>query len=448
MPYGLLPTGFQPKTMQVIIEEVNALFHAEYGTSFDMSNRTPQGHIVGIMAEREALLWEILEAIVSSTDPDAAFGVYLDSLLALSGTIRRSATRSTAMLTLTGDAATAVPQGTQFSNRVTGERFATDISATLYSVPARATMTAYSLGDRVTNTGSVYIAIVAGTSSIGVGYLGKTPSNIDGPFLRWRYLGEGAAVADVPATSLNTGEIVGISGDITVIENPISGLDGVINITDADLGTTLETDGEARLRRESILTTSGSATIDALRSDLLEVPGVTRVTIFQNTSDYVNSDGLPGHSIEALIQGGDNQDIFDALLANVAAGIGTFGGIPGTATDELGNVFAMAFSRPTPIVIYVEVTLEYDADEYPADGDAQVKAAIVTYGDRQDTGKNVVSSAIKAQCFKIPGVLDVSIAYIGLSPAPTSDTTIQISLRELAIYDTSRISVTSSPGTP
>jgi hypothetical protein len=77
-----------------------------------------------------------------------------------------------------------------------------------------------------------------------------------------------------------------------------------------------------------------------------------------------------------------------------------------------------------------------------------VEAAIVAYGDAQATGKNAVSSSLVAQCFTVPGVLEVTSLFIGLAPAPVSTATIPISLRELAVYDTSRITVSTSDGVP
>jgi len=445
--YGLLSTGFVPKTATIIRAEINALFHAKYGSSFDMSDLQPQGWIVGVMSEREALLWELLDAIVSSRDPDAAFGTYFDTILALSGALRTAAKSSTVTLTLTGTAATSVPALSQVSNQVTSERFDTSAIAVLVATATWGGSTAYVLNDRVTNGGNVYLCITAGTSAASGGPTTELASISDGT-VDWRFLGNGTADVDVAATSTNTGEVIGASGDLNVIETPLSGWDSVINILDATLGAAVELDAAARLRRESILATGGTTPVDALRADLLTVTGVTSVRIFENNTDTVDADGVPAHSIEALIQGGADQDIWDKLLASGPAGYNTYGTESGTAADALLNDHTMAFSRPTVIPIYVSVTLEYDAALYPSDGDDQVAAQIVVFGDAQASGKNVVSSAMKAQAHAITGVLEASVANIGLSASPTLETTLQIGTRELATFDTSRIVITSAAGTP
>lgn len=445
--YGLLSTGFVPKTIEIIRAEVNALFYARYGNSFDMSDLTPQGWIVGIMSEREALIWEILEAIVSSRDPDAAFGVYLDTLLSLSGTLRVAAKASTVTLTATGTDATTIPALSQASNQVTLERFDTTDAAELAELTAWAISTAYVLGDRRSNGGNSYLCTTAGTSAGSGGPTTEVLAITDGTVV-WRFLGNGTAAVDIPATSSNTGVILGASGDLNVIETPVSGWDSVINVLDATPGATVELDGPARLRRETVLATGGSTPLDSLRADLLGVTGVTSVKIFENKTDSVDGDGVPPHSIEALIQGGANQDIWNMLLSNGPAGYNTYGTITGTADDALSVSHDMAFSRPTETNVYVSITLEYDVALYPADGDAQVTAQVVLFGDAQSAGKNVVSSAMKAQAHAITGVLEASIANIGLSVTPTLETTLQIGTREIAVFDSSRIVITSAAGTP
>lgn len=443
--YGLLSTGFVPKTAEIIRAEVDALFFARYGNSFDMSDEQPQGWLVGIMSEREALIWELLEAIVASRDPDAAFGVYLDTLLALSGAKRIAAQSSTVTLTLTGTDATSVPAASQISNQVTTERFDTSTDAVLVDLTVWALSTAYVLDDRRSNGGNCYICTGAGTSAGSGGPTTELSAITDGT-VTWRFLGNGIAAVDVAATSSNTGPVIGTSGDLNVIENPVSGWDSVINILDATLGAVLESDGIAKLRRETVLATGGTTPVDALRTDLLTVDGVTSVRIFENNTDATDANGVPAHSIEALIQGGTDQDIWTKLHTDGPAGYNTYGTVIGTATDTLGNVKAYAFSRPTEVEITHELTVEYDVSLYPTDGDTQIKLAIVAYGDAQNAGRDASPRAATAAAMGIVGVTDVPVSELG-SPGVV-DANYVIGSRELAVYDTSRITITSSAVTP
>ena len=121
----------------------------------------------------------------------------------------------------------------------------------------------------------------------------------------------------------------------------------------------------------------------------------------------------------------------------------------GTSYDSQENAHTIKFSRPTSVAINVAVTITYDAKYYPLDGDDQIKTAIADAGNARPTGADAVSSAIVAACFSVPGVIDVVHAYLAINPAtPTTTTTIPISLRELATWTTTNITVSSSSATP
>ena len=112
------------------------------------------------------------------------------------------------------------------------------------------------------------------------------------------------------------------------------------------------------------------------------------------------------------------------------------------------------FTRPTSLDIYIAITLTYDASTYPSNGDLLVKEALATWGNARGIGFDAVAAALGAQAFTVPGVLDVPRSgslggtLVGTSSSPSADTTISIDQRHLASYDTSRIAVTSSSGSP
>lgn len=458
--YGLTEDGFFPKTLEIVRDELVAALRAAFGPSLDFSDQSLFGQIVGILSEREALLWELMEQIYNSQNPDAATGEALDNLCLLTGTFRRDATHSIATLYMVGDNGTVVPAGTQASTESTSAIFESMASATIDTVPASwDTSTNYVAGDIVlTSGGSIYICRGGGAPNTydepthterfpsgsifpsfpTPGYLGAV----------WVWIGTGEAYTSTSVRAVETGPTVALAYDLNTLVTGTSGLNQVVNLTDASIGANVGTDEETRLLRQSELAAPGTSTIDAIRAELFQLPLVTNVTVFQNVEDVVDADGMPPHSVEALVRGGTDQTIYNTLLANVAAGIKTHGNTTGSATDSEGNSHVMKFSRPVEIPIYVEITLIKDPVFYPTDGDDLVAQAIADFGDLSDTGKNAVSSSLLAQAFGITGVLEVSSCFIGTAPGPTLPTTIAIALRELATYDTSRITVISSNGTP
>src|SRR5690348_2210480 len=74
----------------------------------------------------------------------------------------------------------------------------------------------------------------------------------------------------------------------------------------------------------------------SIRMSLLAIEGVTAASV----------DVDPQGFVDAVVAGGRDQEVFDALLRSVPAGIVTRGEIRGFALDSQGTQHAMAFSRP------------------------------------------------------------------------------------------------------
>lgn len=446
MAYGLLSTGFSPKPYEAVLADVQAALRASFGESIDLSASSVFGQLAAIFAEQVSDAWDAAQSVYNAFVPDAATGAALDALAAVTGTLRLAALPSTVTLTCTGTPGTALSAGRRASVAETLERFTTTEAATIVAVDARATTTAYVVGDRVTNSSRVYECTIAGTTGGGGGPTSTATAITDGT-VTWAYVGEGTGAVDVAAESVNTGPVVGAARTIATIETAVSGWSTVVNLADATQGRDVETDADLRIRREADLQATGGGAIEQIREALSSVADVEAVTVYENTTD-ATVDSIPPHAVEALVLGGAAGDIRAALFAAVAAGIATYGSTSGTVTDSMGISHTVKFSRPTEVPIYFAVTLVKDPDAYPSDGDAQVKQAIVDYGNTFRMGWDVRSSAFAARVFSVPGVLDVTACYIGTAPSPGTDTTITTTARELATFDTANVGVTTSDGTP
>lgn len=383
--YGITSAGFVAKTFDDLKTDYELDFKSVFGNSIDLSPQSNFGQIIGIAADRDSELWELATAIYNAFDPDTATEDALDVLAAITGTYRKDATKSKVSVTATGTAGTLVPAGKVFSVSGTGARFVTLADAT-----------------------------------IGPG----TPGTVT-----------------IACESEDIGPIVAASGTLSIIETPVAGLYAVSNPLDATLGAYVESDVDLRARRSIELRTAGNAALDAVRANVLALTGVNAVTVFENTSFATDGDGIPPHSIEVLVGGGSDADIRQAIFASKAAGIGTYGNTTGTVTDSQGTIHTINFSRATLLPVYVRVGILVDANTFPIDGVSQIASTLANYGTSVFVGKDVVASALIAQVFKVSGVLDVPYLYIGLSPTPTTSSTISVNLRQLASFDTSRVTV-------
>lgn len=444
--YGLSAEGFLPKDLPLVLAEIQAEFQTQFGASINLASRSFLGQLSGLMSEREALLWEQMQAVYRAFDPDAATDDALEAIAAITGSIREGATKSLADVTCVGTPGTLLSLGRVVSVEEVGTRFETVADATIVAVPTWTALTAYSLSQYVTNSGKVYVCITAGVSA-GSGGPTTTADDITDGTVHWKHLGTGTGAVDVEMAAQNTGPLPAVAGTLNVIETPVGGWNAAINLLDAELGRDIESDADFRIRRAAEVTGEGNATIDAIRAGVLRrVPEVTTCIVFQNTTMVTDGDGLPAKSVEVLCLGGEDQDIFEAVFAEVGAGIETYGTESGTVTDSAGNDWTVKFSRPTEVDIYVIADVLKNDDDFPALGSDDVKAAIVTFGDALPIGRNVRANPLRGPVQAISGVIDVTGMKIGTAPAPTLETPIVIGKREKASFDTSRITVNLTSG--
>lgn len=465
--FGVTDAGFVPMRQTDAFDEIANKLRNLFGGQIDLSAESVEGNVDGIVAERVAKINEALEVLAGVLDDGQASGTLLDALCALTLTFRRGATFSVVPLVLAGDDATAIPSGRLLSNGQPEFQFQTISDATLVAADAWEAETEYDEGDRIVTGGHVYQSLNAGTSGVDSPPIHTArPISLSSPLVLefetiiadgdivWLWLGEGDAAADVQGKAAVSGPVFVASLGLDTIDTPVSGWTGVVNLEDVTTGVVVQADEALRIQRVVELAALGTSPPDALRGRLLRVGvdtvnPVTACTIFRNVNDTTDDDGIPPHAIEAMLRGGEDDDIRAAIWAAHACGPKTHGNVAGFITDSEGNEQSVKFSRPTELDIYVDVELEKNPLLYPADGDDQVKAAIVAYGTAQQAarnGANVVAWSLGAALKDIPGILDVTLVEIGTAPAPSSSATIAVNLRQIAIFDTGRIAVVSTDG--
>lgn len=407
--YGLTPTGFVPKSLSVVRADLDAAMRAAFGQSMTLGDKSVLGIIDAIMAERYAELWSLAQQVYSSEDPDAATGQQLDAISKITGTLRPRATYSTVTETLVGTPGTVVPIGTIINTLSTTLPFQTTISATLVLLASWAATTAYIVGTRVTNAGKAYQCVGSGVSAGSGGPTATSnPVPADGS-VTWYYLGSATGATDTPMQASSSGATVAVAGDLTQIVTAVSGLTAAVNLLDAISGRDVAQDKELRLLRTAELSGEGASTADAIRAALLKLAGVISVTVFHNDTDTVDVNGLPPHSVNVLYYGPTTSDlsIGQILYAQVGAGIATVGLSSVVVNDSQNQPHTLNFTRPAGVNIYVRLGLTYDSTAYPSDGDAEVQAAIAAAGLGYVTALDVYVGKILSAAYSVPGVLGV-----------------------------------------
>jgi uncharacterized phage protein gp47/JayE len=387
--FGVLPSGFAKKLQSDIEDEIKADQLGEISPSLNQLPTSVIGQWNGIFSDKLRELWDLAEAVYRSQYPDSADDEALDQIASITGAFRLTPLSSTVELEVNIDAGVTLLTGRLVSDPNTGVQF-------------------------------------------------ETTEDVTNP-------GPGAADLPVASQSVETGPIAAVSGTLLQIDTPVAGWNTVTNPLDADPGRDRETNDAFRLRREQLLRISGAATKDAIRAAVLNILGVTQVIVFENDSDVTDGAGLPPHSFEVVVDGGASAEIAQTIFDTKAAGIQTFGTSSDTAVDSQGISDTVFYSRPTRIDIYVDVTVTIDSGLYPIDGDDQIKAAIVAAGDALEVGEDVIYNKFLCVPFEIAGVVDVTAMIIDITTIPPGTGTANIAIlpRELALFDTSRIAVTT-----
>jgi uncharacterized phage protein gp47/JayE len=267
--FGLTPDGLLIKSFSDILSELELAYRSDFG---DEANLDPQtsldGKIINSYAERESLIWQLIQAVHDSAYPDSADGISLDGAVDLTGIERLPSTFSTVPATITGTPGSFGAVGRIFEVEGTGERFET----------------------------------VADTT-IG-----------------------GGGTVDVECIAQNSGAVQANAGTLNIIVTPVTGWDSVVNSSDAEQGEPIEIDAALRLRRRQSLQVVGAAAVDAIRSRLInDVDGVVDAFVFENESNLPDADGRPPKSIHCVVAGGTAIDIANKIWQVKAGGIETAG---------------------------------------------------------------------------------------------------------------------------
>jgi hypothetical protein len=387
------PAGLEIKTVEQINNELGAQQKAEIDATLNTAADSPIGQLNGIFASQLREVWEVAKVAYDGFNPDAAEGFLLEKLSALTGTNKRPASKSTVELDCDLDISTVLLKDTHFAN-VTGDP-----------------------DNRWTPTNDF-----------------TAPSN---------------GVHQVQFRAEFAGAVTANAATITEINTAVSGWNSVTNVDDATVGIEADTDPILRQRREDELRATGSATVDAIRADILVDDDVLQCNVFENDSDTVDASGLPPKSFEVIVFDGTppvltNDQIAQLIWDTKPAGMQPFGLESGVATDSIGFFHTIFFSRPTEREIYLEIDLDINISSGYAGAAAMKDAVVLLNSTKLLVGRDVIANDITAVGQGFSGIIDVTAVRLGFSASPVGLVNLVIGPRELARLDTGRIVITEN----
>jgi uncharacterized phage protein gp47/JayE len=395
---GITAAGFIRDTYDEILEKHVQRIKTQVGADTDVSPTSPDGQWARAEARAFDELWQEMEAAFYQTRISSADGINLDEVGSLRGVRRNDETKAVVGMTFSGTPSTTVPAGTIVATQQ-GIQFSTLIEA-----------------------------------EIG-----------------------GGGTVSIQAQALEAG-FAGLvtAGAVSILVTTVAGVTSVTNPLPSTSGRDVEGDPDYRSRIEESDAVGGSSDF-GITATLRQLPGVIKAVVYSNKTFVEDLAGVPPLSIEAIVIGGVDDDIFEALYQQAPADVGFFGDEEVTIVDDGGESHVIRFSRPTELEIFVEVNitanLSWTAAQIPfvqtsivqAIGGLDTVDTLTTEYPGLDIGAPVRTWELIANLDEI-GVIGIDAVEIlvGTSEPPTEDTILSIQARQKATTVTANVTVNVS----
>lgn len=306
MPNVFDENGLQIITQNELVADLIQDFQDIYGEDINVDSNSPDGQIINVFAQCVQDMYELMNQLYSSFDPDQAIGVVLDQRCAINGIQRKAGTYTYVTIDVV-----------------------TDRSVTLAGLDEYSVDDCYTISD---SEGNEFVLSATSPTSAGTNSLVFRAKNI-------------GKVEVLPNTITNP---VTIILGVTSVNNPSGAI---------EVGTDEETDAELRERRKKSLSISNIGYVDGLRSALQNIQDVTKASVFQNRTNVTDAYGIPGHSVWIIVQGGTNEEIGEVINSKMAPGIGMKGSETVTVAQSDGSIETYKFDRPSQELLYVTLNV-------------------------------------------------------------------------------------------
>lgn len=325
--------GISAPDYQTILGSITDYFRQIYGADAYLEPDSKDGQMVALMALAIHDANNTAISVYNSFSPATALSGALSSNVKINGIKRQSATFSGVDLLLTGE------PGTEIINGV-----AVDSNGARWNLP----------------------------DNVVIG--------IDGTL-------------SVTATCSLPGAVAALSGSITQIATPTRGWTSVTNPLAASVGTAAETDPELRARQSRSVALSALTPFVALDGAIASINGVTRHKLYENDTGAIDKNDIPGHSLAAIVEGGDLLTIAQVIRGKKGQGVSTWGTQTALVTDLYGNPHFIHFSRPTNVPVFVAITLKA-FQGYTSQIGEQIKNEVANYLNSLGIGDDVLISRL------------------------------------------------------
>lgn len=197
------------------------------------------------------------------------------------------------------------------------------------------------------------------------------------------------------------GPIEAAPGDITGMFNPQYGWTGITNVDNAEPGAYIEDNGQLRARQQTSVALPSLTELDGIKGAIAGIEKVSRYRVYENDTGKVDSNGLPPHSITAVVEGGNSQAIANTIYLKKTPGCYTNGTTEVQITDNDGNLMWDEFNNPVirrfcrPSYVDIDVILNVKAlNAYTTQNTSDIKTNVAKYLSSLQIGTNLSISSI------------------------------------------------------
>jgi uncharacterized phage protein gp47/JayE len=292
--------------------------------------------------------------------------------------------------------------------------------------------------------------------------------------------GTATALVDEVSTRSVLANIIGVDvgtetnvgpNTINTISDSISGVQQVtnpiatgnpssedLNFSSLVTGRDEETDEELRDRAFNSTSIGGSATLNAISTELRRVEGVKALTIKRNREE-TNQNGLPPHSFEPIVYGGSDEDVARTIFETASIDSHDVGGINGNSasytitSDVTKDTEEINWSRP--LKLNLDLTLDLIVDDNYV-GDTEIQSIVTKYIGGTglegnfitglDVGEDVYEAVLQRKVVspEETGVWEVDSLSIDTNGDGTDDTTTTASGADVLVVEDNEVAITDA----
>lgn len=378
-------TGISIPSYSDIYQSLIESFKLIYGSSIYVSPDSQDGQWIGVIAKAIFDSNQTAVNCYQSFAPTYAQGAGLSSLVKLNGLSRNSATNSTAVGNVVGVAGTVILSG-----------IVKDANGNLWNLPSTVTIP---IGGLIT----------------------------------------------VTVIAQQVGNIFAASGTINQIASPQLGWQSFVSTSDAVVGAPIESDATLRARQAISTSLPALGILESIYAAVGNVAGVIRWTIYENATSTTDGNGIPAHSISAVVSGGDILAVASAIAGRKPPGIQTYGTTSATVYDTFGFGIPINFFELTNVPVYFAITIKALPGYTSAIGSELINS-LVSFVNSLAIGEDVYQSQAMAAAslINLPDgqTYYISSLYLGLASNPSSSTNLVIAFNSAAQTSSSNIILT------